>query len=257
MLRRLSATALTGCTVLTLAGPAPAEAAATPLVIGHRGQVVPGTVENTLPAFRAALATADYVETDVQWSKDGWAMILHDPTLDRTTDCTGLLVRTTGSKARACGLVTMGAFLRFMQTRTGQVVLELKAPGTTAKQARGVLSELAKYGLTSRVVVSSGYNANLRTLRAQPGGTKVRVAMIDATVLHTASQVKAAGSSVMALWLGTATAARVKAYHAGGVKVWVWTADSEADYRRAVDIGADGIIANDPAAARRFLEARR
>src|SRR5947207_11440640 len=59
-----------------------------PLVIGHRGycQFAP---ENTLPSFRLAMAAgADLVELDYYHSKDGQLVVVHDGTLDRTTDAT-------------------------------------------------------------------------------------------------------------------------------------------------------------------------
>src|SRR2546423_10528775 len=59
-----------------------------PLVIGHRGycQFAP---ENTLPSFKLAMAAgADLVELDYYHSKDGKLVVVHDGTLDRTTDAT-------------------------------------------------------------------------------------------------------------------------------------------------------------------------
>ena len=59
-----------------------------PLVIGHRGfcKIAP---ENTLPSFQFAVtAGADIVELDYHHSKDGMPVVIHDPTLDRTTDAT-------------------------------------------------------------------------------------------------------------------------------------------------------------------------
>src|SRR5215211_2975476 len=60
-----------------------------PLILGHRG-APRGAPENTLRAFRLALEEgADGVELDVQPSADGVPVVLHDDTLDRTTDATG------------------------------------------------------------------------------------------------------------------------------------------------------------------------
>lgn len=60
-----------------------------PRVIGHRGSAV-AAPENTLAAFRAAAAMgAAMVEFDVQLTADGHAVVIHDDTLERTTDGTG------------------------------------------------------------------------------------------------------------------------------------------------------------------------
>ena len=58
------------------------------LVIAHRG-FSGRAPENTLPAFRLALAArADLVELDYHHSRDGIPIVIHDDTLDRTTDTT-------------------------------------------------------------------------------------------------------------------------------------------------------------------------
>ncbi len=62
--------------------------AADPLPVGHRG-LPTHAPENTLPAFRACLALRVGFEFDVRRSKDGHLVILHDATLDRTTDGKG------------------------------------------------------------------------------------------------------------------------------------------------------------------------
>jgi glycerophosphoryl diester phosphodiesterase len=64
--------------------------AGAPLLVAHRGgaKLAP---ENTMAAFRSALADwrADMLELDVHLSADGEVVVIHDPTVDRTTDGTG------------------------------------------------------------------------------------------------------------------------------------------------------------------------
>ena len=56
-----------------------------PLIVAHRGwrEIYP---ENTLPAFEAAVGVCDFIELDIQLSRDGRWFVCHDPTLERTTD---------------------------------------------------------------------------------------------------------------------------------------------------------------------------
>jgi glycerophosphoryl diester phosphodiesterase len=62
----------------------------TVLNIAHRGGIVPGYAENTLAAYRRAIAYGvDVIEIDLRGTRDGEVIILHDETLDRTTDGTG------------------------------------------------------------------------------------------------------------------------------------------------------------------------
>jgi glycerophosphoryl diester phosphodiesterase len=60
------------------------------LNIAHRGGIVPGYAENTLAAYRRAISLGvDVIEIDLRGTRDGEIIILHDETLDRTTDGTG------------------------------------------------------------------------------------------------------------------------------------------------------------------------
>ncbi|MGQ0844148.1 MAG: glycerophosphodiester phosphodiesterase [Sporichthyaceae bacterium] len=76
-----------------------------PQVVGHRGGLdSPGT-ENSLQALRTALASgADAVEFDVQWTRDAGAVLMHDATMNRTTNCSGTVSRMTYASFRTCEL---------------------------------------------------------------------------------------------------------------------------------------------------------
>ena len=74
------------------------------LVVGHRGLGPSGELpENTVPAFlRAVELGADAVETDVRLTADGVPVLLHDETLDRTTECSGPVASWTWAEVRNC-----------------------------------------------------------------------------------------------------------------------------------------------------------
>ena len=76
--------------------------AGAPLLIAHRGGSALAP-ENTLLAFRQALEwwRADVLELDVQPTRDGEVVVIHDPTLDRTTDGTGPVAARTFAELRA------------------------------------------------------------------------------------------------------------------------------------------------------------
>ncbi|MBI2384245.1 MAG: hypothetical protein HYV18_09275, partial [Gammaproteobacteria bacterium] len=73
-----------------------------PLVSAHRGGAAYAP-ENTMPAFRNALRLgADQIETDAQLTADGALVLIHDDTLDRTTDCSGAVSAKTLAQVRDC-----------------------------------------------------------------------------------------------------------------------------------------------------------
>ncbi|MGQ9584469.1 MAG: glycerophosphodiester phosphodiesterase [Anaerolineae bacterium] len=141
---------------------------ARPLIFGHRGarEVAP---ENTLAAFRrAAEVGADGVELDVQCSADGVPVVIHDWTLDRTTDGQGPVSRLAWAQLRALdaggwfGSAFAGERVphleEVLEVVGGELLLnlELKARGLgEGRLERAVAQVVRESGLAERVLVSS------------------------------------------------------------------------------------------------------
>ena len=94
--------------------PAASSAAAPPQIVAHRGgsldEGVPVLPENSLPALQRAANRGWVLEFDVSLTKDGEPVVIHDDTLDRTTNCTGLVKDRTAAELRAqCRIDTLGA----------------------------------------------------------------------------------------------------------------------------------------------------
>jgi glycerophosphoryl diester phosphodiesterase len=89
-----------------------APAAAKPSVTAHRGgPIVNGAAtyaENTLPAFAAAAAQGFVLEFDIKLTKDDVPVVIHDDTLDRTTDCAGFVRDKTAAQVAACRVDYLG-----------------------------------------------------------------------------------------------------------------------------------------------------
>src|SRR5262245_12792719 len=102
-----------------------------PLVIAHRGDSA-HRPENTLASFASALEVgADLVEFDVQLTQDGAVVVLHDPTLERTTNGRGDIRRMTLAEVRA---VSAGYPSRFGTAYAGERI-------PTLAEALGLLRE--------------------------------------------------------------------------------------------------------------------
>jgi glycerophosphoryl diester phosphodiesterase len=95
-------------------------------VIAHRGASADER-ENTIPAFERAIAQgADYVELDVQASKDGALVVFHDLDLDRLTPLRGPLRRRTLAELCEHGIPTLDDVLDVTRGRIG-VMAELRS----------------------------------------------------------------------------------------------------------------------------------
>ena len=225
------------------------------LILGHRGAPLEAP-ENTFGGFRLAVEHgADGVELDVQRSADGAPVVIHDLTLDRTTDGSGevrahswaelsLLHAGPGEPLRRLGEVAdwaagAGAWLN----------VELKGEGTEA----AALATLERAGVLERTLVSSFLpTVVLEVGRLAPG---IRRALVteawDATV---AGLVRDSGAGGVCIHRALATPERLAELAAAGLSVVVWTVDDPAEVRALLRAGVASIITNDP---RRAVAVRR
>lgn len=268
-----------------VAAPTPAEKlveSARPLVIAHRGysSMAP---ENTLLSFeRGVAAGADMVELDYHHSKDGALVVLHDYTLDRTTDATnrwggrGLMVADkTLAELRqldagkwfkhpqtGVGLPTLGEALDVIQQ--GSVTLIERKAGDAA----ACVNLLSERGLMNQVIVQAFDWEYLRDYHQReprqvlgalgPPGTRNGKKLTEAEKALSPAwldEIKSIGARV-AVWNKQVDAAAVKAAHERGLKVWVYTIDDPVVARQLIEIGVDGIITNNPAVIWKMLATR-
>ena len=113
-----------------------------PLKIAHRG-ASGYEKENTLPAFKKALELGvDMIEFDVHVSQDGKAVVIHDETVDRTTDSSGLVRNKTIQELQALGIPTLEQVLELIHKKA-LVYIELKTSDTPEVVARIITDYVA------------------------------------------------------------------------------------------------------------------
>ncbi|BET66408.1 hypothetical protein ASA1KI_13260 [Opitutales bacterium ASA1] len=253
-----------------------------PLVIAHRGFST-AAPENTLPAFAAALETGvDLVELDYHHTSDGVPVVIHDTTLDRTTDALALGLRAK-TRVDAVPQETLATFdagawfdSRFSGTpvptldqaldvvQRGSVTLIERKAGDAATLAR----VLRTRSLEHAVVVQSFDWSFLRELHALApplllgalGPHDVRDGSpmsqdektLDAAWLDALADTGAA----FVVWNRQITADSVRLAHARGLQVWVYTIDEPDTARALFSLGIDGIITNNPPLIRQSLATR-
>lgn len=226
----------------------------------HRGAsaIAP---ENTMAAFRAAEAEgADGIELDVQMSRDGIPIVIHDDTVDRTTDGRGKVGRMSLRQLRALDagswfdsgfagerLPTVEEVLAWAGDRL-RLNLEIKDAG-----AGSALLDLLRSFPHSRVLVSSfDHNLLIRLRRADP--LLPLAFLIDSRFWHRALK-RAALYQAESLNPRQDRLSRtmVAACHRCGLAVYPWTVDDPGRLDSLLRLGADGIFSNlpDEIAARR------
>ncbi|HEX2207602.1 MAG TPA: glycerophosphodiester phosphodiesterase [Longimicrobium sp.] len=254
--------------------------AGAPLLIAHRGgsHLAP---ESTLFAFRRALDwwRADLLEIDVQPTRDGDCVVIHDATVDRTTDGRGRVADLTVDELRRLdagyhftpdGGTTHPFRGRGVHISTLREVLEalpdarvnVEIKDRRAQQA--VQRTIRDLGAEHRVLVAAGDSRNRSLFHDYPGPTSAGAQDLYAFyALHLTGTARFYRPPVDAFQMPERHGGRqvldrrwVREAHAHNVAIHVWTVDDEADMRRLLEWGVDGIITDRPDRLARVLHER-
>jgi glycerophosphoryl diester phosphodiesterase len=256
-----------------------------PIVLGHRGAAGEAP-ENTLPSFERALAVgANVLESDVHPTCDGVPVLIHDDTLERTTDGAGRVSELTWKELSA-----LDAGFRFspdggrsfpfrgrgLRVPSLEQVLEafpgarlnLEIKEAPVGAVRRVIESIARAGRAERTLLAAEKDPIMAEIRAELAATGVRTA-VGASVGDVLGFVRAAldgrppPPEPMALQIPEAfggrplvTPALLRHAHAHDVQVHVWTVNEPERIEALLDLGVDGLISDFPgrvaaAAARR------
>jgi glycerophosphoryl diester phosphodiesterase len=226
---------------------------------GHRG-ALHYAPENTIASFQKAIELgADGVEFDVQLTKDGKVVVVHDETIDRVSTGNGYVSDYTLTELRYFNFNKRGiSEPRYMQIPTLDEVLQLIALThleINIEFKTGILfyegieektTDLVKqYNLSDRVIYSSFNHFSVH--KAKTFDPKSRTALIcGGEVIVTGEQCEKIGAyalhpSVQHMHYP----GLIEDCHKRGIKVNVWTVDNEGDFCFATEQGVDGIFVND------------
>ncbi len=220
-------------------------------VIAHRGASAQAP-ENTMAAFELALRQgADALELDVRLSRDGVPIVLHDPTLDRTTKLRGAADGYTAAELRPARVPTLAEVLgAFPRT---PLLIDLKE----AAAQLSVRELLLSHDAVERCVVAGDKAAVLRGFRGTPFA--VGACRADIVSLYRRAALRMLPRSVSYRLLSVPVRHRglpvptrwfVTAARRLGCPVHVWTVDVPGLARRLWDRGVAGIVTNAPGAIR-------
>jgi glycerophosphoryl diester phosphodiesterase len=241
--------------------------AARPRLIAHRGHSV-GAPEQTMAAFEAAVRLgADMIEADVRRTRDGVLVMLHDATLDRTTDGSGPVRERTlaeladldagswfGPAFRGARIPALEALID-LADRTG-IGLCLEAKGEGADESREIAVEvgrtIARRGRLGMDVLSSfDHRALAEAGRRVPGLALAPDRLPERGPTSVASlleQARAIGASIVQHHHLDLTADVVAGVQDAGVEVWAWPVTRIEDVERCHAMGVRGLMGDDVSA---------
>jgi glycerophosphoryl diester phosphodiesterase len=275
-LRRLSAAALVtiaSVAVLVLApgatkayaanlmGPlrAPGEAA---FIAAHRGDRATAP-ENTVPAFEAAVGSGSaFIEVDVQLTADGYPVLIHDRTVDRTTSGTGAVGDLTLAEIRTLDagswfapqfagvqVPLWGEFLDILVASPGVTALVELKHSWTADDIETLMGGIYFRGVQDRIVFASFSSTSVGALQTTaPNIPRVlirRVLPLDPVAVAQRYDAIAIMTRSSAL---TERPDAVGEMHAAGLGLLLYTLNNEERWGEALSYGVDGIVTDKPSA---------
>ena len=232
-------------------------------ITAHRGgaRYAP---ENTLAAIRRAIDDGtDWVEIDVQESKDGEVVVVHDSDLKKVGGSPLKIWEATAEELRAVDIgshldprfqhervPTLAEVLEACKGRT-KVNIELKYYGHDQQLEQKVVDLVEAHRMQTDVVVMSLKAAGIQKIKQlRP---EWRTGLLVAVAAGDPSR---ADADFVAVNTGIATPKFVKRAHGRGKDVYVWTINDAATMSAMISRGVDNIITDDPALARSVLAER-
>lgn len=234
------------------------------LVIAHRGAsaVEP---ENTLRAFERSIQMgAHMIELDLQLTRDGHVVVIHDDELSHTTNARGRVSRLRLDEVRQADagkgerIPTLQETLELTRGRA-QLYLEIKAPQAAAETLRIVRA----FHCQNEVMLASFDIELMRRLGEEVRDMEIGV-ILGTPSLNPITRWREAlpwialrhlNYQTLCMQVKMCSARLARNIKQQGKKLYVWTANSEADYARMIARKVDGIVTDTPDRLIAYLEA--
>lgn len=214
--------------------------------------------ENTMPAFELAYELgADGIELDVQLTKDGALVVIHDETVDRVSDGTGRVHDYTLEELKrlnvnknfpAYGVVqipTLEEVYAFIKTTDMTVNLELKNSVIFYEQLEEKVLALAeKMGISDRIIYSSFNHCSMKKMKELDSTARTAFLYTDGIVDVEEYADKYGVYAVHPYMRNIQYPDMVRKCHEKGIRVHVWTVNEKADIERMKKAGVDAVITN-------------
>lgn len=217
-------------------------------IIAHRGARA-SEPENTVRAMNKAFECgADAVEVDLRFTCDHKLVVIHDDTLERTTNGTGKVSDMTLEQLRALDagkgerIPELSEALSVAKRYSRPLVIELKEEGMEWQ----VLEEVTEVGLGDKVIISSFIHTSLRNLKEKAPEIKTGV-IIASVPVNPVRLVQDAKADIIFAKYSRITREFIDAcvgYE--GIEVYLWTVNTIDDLNNAISYGVDGVVTDNP-----------
>ena len=226
------------------------------LKVAHRGASGEAP-ENTMASFQRAIAQgADVIETDARLSKDKEIVLIHDETVERTTDGRGKVSQLTLNEIKSLDagswfgkgfsgekIPTLSEALEVIRGRT-KLNIELK--GKDLLLMPKVTNLLKEEGFTKEAILSSfNYSFIEAAKKLEP---RITTGLLFATPAQSGKSFPYwKWADLILPRYNLVSEDLVKRAHSKSLKVIAWTVDEPEEIKRLIDLGVDGIASNYPA----------
>lgn len=214
--------------------------------IAHRG-ASGYELENTMRAFERAIELGcDGIETDVQLSKDGIPMLIHDETVDRTTTKSGYVKDFTCSELLDMGIPSLEQLMILAKLTHIILNLELKNNIIPYKDLEEkVIGIIKKYHMQQSVILSSFNHESMVRCKQIDSSIMTGLLYVE-NLIHPEKYCKEVGADAIHPHYTSVNKQVVKAAHEKYIKVNVYTVNEEEVIENMVRVGVDMIITNYP-----------
>jgi glycerophosphoryl diester phosphodiesterase len=232
-------------------------------VIAHRGAAGKAP-ENTIASMRQAVKdNADWVEIDVQETKDGEVVVIHDSDFMKLSGVSTKVWEGTLAQLRQ---IDMGGWFdpKFSSERIptleevlmevkgkAKVLIELKYYGHDEKLEQRVVDIVEKADMAENVALMSLKPAGIKKLRTLRPDWETGILLSKAI-----GDISKMDVDFLAVNMGVMKPSFVRTIHQAGKKAYIWTADDPVSMTSMISLGVDGIITNEPEMARKVLTER-
>ncbi len=224
-----------------------------PIVIAHRGDSS-RALENSLEALRLALSlSVDMVEIDIRKSMDSELYVMHDRHTGRTSDKNIDIEQSRSdevSKVKLKNGEPIPTLMDVLSLFAGNVGLNLEIKSEGA--GRLAAEHLRDSGYRGPVLISSFLENEILAVRGVAPFISTS-GIFDTFTVQNLTAYCAKRYSLISLRKKTVSRELIIACHNHGIRVYVWTVDDEADMKKFITWGVDGIYTNKPSLLKELL----